>query len=69
METGVFILTGKYLLKIGLLSGLVLGINHGLNYIHSVKIEKIRSKINSKKESVEDDSYINDLRKKLESRG
>jgi hypothetical protein len=65
MGTGVFIVVGKSLLKISLLSGLVLGINAGLNYIHSVRIEQIKRNNKTRKERVSNDSSLEDLREKL----
>jgi cell division septal protein FtsQ len=69
METGVFAVTAKFLLKIGLLSGLVLGINYGLNYIHSVRIDQIKRNNKTRKERVYNDSNLDDLREKLAARG
>jgi hypothetical protein len=69
METGVFVVTAKFLLKVGLLSGLVLGINYGLNYIHSVRIDQIKRNNKTRKERVYNDSNLDDLREKLAARG
>lgn len=69
METGVFIVTTKFILKLGLLSGLVVGLNAGLNYIHSVQIDQIRKNNKTRKERVYNDSNLDDLRKKLAARG
>lgn len=69
METGVFAVTAKFLLKVGLLSGLVLGINYGLNYIHSVRIDQIKRNNKTRKERAYNDSNLDDLREKLAARG
>jgi hypothetical protein len=69
MEAGVFAITTKYILKLGLLSGLVLGLNAGLNYIHSVRIDQIRKNNKTRKERAFNDSNLEDLREKLAARG
>jgi hypothetical protein len=69
METGVFAVTAKFLLKVGLLSGLVLGINYGLNFIHSVRIDQIKRNNKTRKERTFNDSNLDDLREKLATRG
>lgn len=69
METGVFAVTAKFLLKVGLLSGLVLGINYGLNFIHSIQIDQIKKNKKTRKERAYNDSNLDDLREKLAARG
>jgi hypothetical protein len=69
MEAGAFTLTAKFLLKVGLLSGLVLGINYGLNFIHSVQIDQIKKNKKARKERAYNDSNLDDLREKLATRG
>ncbi|MGG3920392.1 hypothetical protein ABEV41_00330 [Geobacillus thermodenitrificans] len=69
METGVFMVTTKFILKLGLLSGLVLGLNAGLNYIHSVRIEQIKRNNKTRRERAYNDTNLDDLREKLAGRG
>lgn len=64
MET--FIISIKFLAKISLLSGVVLSINHGLNFIHDFQIQ-FKSKQSDKRR--ERKAYeIDDLREKFASR-
>lgn len=65
MET--FIISVKFLAKIGLLSGVVLGINHWLNFVHDAQF---KFKAKSKEVRKERKHYeIDDLREKLAGRG
>ena len=65
MET--FIIGAKFIAKIGLLSGVVLGFNHWLNFVHDVQFKfKTKSKeIRRERKNHE----IDDLREKLTGRG